>query len=310
MKKSIVITTINSPTEATVKFCQKKGWDVFIVGDLKTPHPEYRLLESKFSNVLYLDVEDQKKLYPQIGEVIGWNTIQRRNIGIIHAYNEGTEIFATVDDDNIPYDNWGRNLLVDKTVEVDLYESENGVFDPLSVTQSGNYLWHRGYPIDLLRTRHLVNYKGKTQRKVLVQADLWDGDPDIDAITRLIHRPIVKYQIESPYCSSNISPFNSQNTFLSRKVIPYYSVLPFIGRMDDIWGGYILQHYFPDSVVYCPSSVYQDRNEQDLVKNLENEILGYRKTYEFLNDLPNFINYLPEKSRSFWNLYRKQFSEK
>ena len=46
------------------------------------------------------------------------------------------------------------------------------------------------------------------------------------------------------------------------------------------------------------------------IEDLENEILGYRKTYEFLNDLPNFINYLPEKSRSFWNLYRKQFSEK
>ena len=52
---------------------------------------------------------------------------------------------------------------------------------------------------------------------------------------------------------------------------PYYAVLPYVGRMDDIWGSYILQHYFPNSVVYKKASVYQDRNVQDLITNLENK---------------------------------------
>jgi len=77
--------------------------------------------------------------------------------------------------------------------------------------------------------------------------------------------------------------------------------------MDDIWGGYILQHYFPDSVVYTPPSVYQARNEQDLVTNLQNEVIGYRNTFKLLNDLSNYSAYLPEKALNYWNVYRKYF---
>jgi hypothetical protein len=142
---------------------------------------------------------------------------------------------------------------------------------------------------------------------VLVQADFWDGDPDIDALCRLSKKPIVKFNEFNPFCSNQVSPFNSQNTFLSRKVIPYYSVLPHIGRMDDIWGSYILQNYFPNSVIYCKPSVYQDRNVQDLITNLEKEIIGYRKTFDLLNDLENYQNYLPSESNKFWETYKKQF---
>ena len=64
--------------------------------------------------------------------------------------------------------------------------------------------------------------------------------------------------------------------FMAREVIPYYAVFPHVGRMDDIWGGYVAQLKFPQSVVYNKASVYQDRNVQDLVTNLEKEIIGYR----------------------------------
>jgi hypothetical protein len=295
MKKIIVTTTINEPTEATIKFAeisQRDNWTFIIVGDTKTPHEKYYELEKKYTNVKYFSPEEQEIKYKEISDIIGWKTIQRRNIGFIEAYNMGADVLATVDDDNIPYDNWGFSY-IGKEIEIDLYEPELNVFDPLSVTKD-NYIWHRGYPIEYLQKRHRVEYKGKIKRKVLIQADLWDGDPDIDAMARLTFKPIVKYSdINSPYCSNKIAPFNSQNTFLSREVIPYYAVLPFVGRMDDIWGGYIVQHYFPDSVIYAPASVYQDRNVQDLITNLEKEIIGYRNTLSLINNLLNF-----EKGRS------------
>ena len=56
-------------------------------------------------------------------------------------------------------------------------------------------------------------------------------------------------------------------------MLPYYAVLPFVGRMDDIWGGYLLQARFPDCVVYGPPTVYQARNEHDLVRDLEGEMI-------------------------------------
>lgn len=201
----------------------------------------------------------------------------------------------------------GEKLLINQTIDADCYTSKNKVFDPLSITKS-NYLWHRGYPIQLLDSRKNVKKMGKVKRKVLVQADLWEGDPDVDAIARLAFKPMVTYkEIKGPYCSNQISPFNSQNTFFSREVIPYYAVLPFVGRMDDIWGGYILQHYFPKSLIYNVASVYQDRNKQDLITNLEKEIIGYRNSLNFINDLSCYEKYLPEETKRFFDIYRKSF---
>jgi len=310
MKKFIVTTTINQPTKATLKFAEiadRDDWTFMVVGDTKTPHEEYIALEKKHNNVIYLSPKMQEEKYKEISDIIGWRTIQRRNIGFIFAYHMGADVLATVDDDNIPYDNWGQNLYVGKTIDVDLYEPELNVFDPLSITKD-NYIWHRGYPIEYLQKRHRVEYKGKTKRKVLVQADLWDGDPDIDAMARLTYKPIVKYSdITEPYCSNAIAPFNSQNTFLAREVIPFYSVLPFTGRMDDIWGSYVLQHYFPNSVIYSPASVYQDRNVQDLITNLEKEIIGYRDTLQLINNLTYLDKVIPQKTLEYYKIYKKQF---
>jgi hypothetical protein len=256
-----------------------------------------------------MDPETQEKKYKALSDKIGWKSIQRRNIGFVEAYNMGADIVATVDDDNIPYESWGKDILVGKEVEIDMYAPTVEVFDPLSVTKT-NQVWHRGYPIQLLKERFLVKSAGKGKRKVLVQADLWDGDPDIDAIARLTFKPMVKYdEIKGPYGSDTISPFNSQNTFLAREVIPYYAVIPHVGRMDDIWGGYIMQKYFPKSVVYNKASVFQDRNVQDLITNLEKEVIGYRNTQKLVNDLENYESFLPKEALEFWKTYREQFKK-
>ena len=301
MNKYIVTTTINPPTLATIKYSRKEDWTLIVVGDTKTPHYEYENL-----NCIYLSPEYQEKTYPELSDTIGWKSIQRRNIGFVEAYNRGADIVATVDDDNIPYDSWGTNVVVGETVEIDFYDTHLGVFDPLSVTEH-NQVWHRGYPIELVPFRKEVTYGGKLKRKVLVQSDLWDGDPDIDAMARLSIKPTVKFGVQDAYGSTSISPFNSQNTFLARDVIPYYSVFPHVGRMDDIWGGYVLQYYFPNSVIYNKASVFQDRNVQDLITNLEKEIMGYRKTSELIRSLPDWQSIVPKETLAYWDAYRRCF---
>jgi hypothetical protein len=269
------------------------------VGDLATPHEEYKQI-----NCVYIDPYNQETKYKDLSDAIGWKSIQRRNIGFVEAWRMGADIVATVDDDNIPYDGWGEDLLLGREIEVDCWKSDNGVFDPLSIIAEGQ-LWHRGYPIQLIETKNKTSYLGKIKKRFLVQADLWNGDPDIDAMARIVLRPEVNFPSDlKPYCSVNISPFNSQNTFLSREILPFYSVLPFVGRMDDIWGGYILQHYFPGCVVYNKASVYQKRNEQNLVTNLENEIIGYNETENFITDLSNYDKYLPFATKKFVKEYR------
>ncbi len=307
--KFIVTTTIYPPSIATKRFCAMQDWQVIIVGDHKTPHEQYEKLDC-----IYLHPDEQKAKYPELSAAIGWNSIQRRNIGFVEAYRRGAEVMATVDDDNIPHDDWGTDLYVGQTVEADLYEPADDVFDPLSVTKS-NHLWHRGFPLEYLGRKNDVAAKGSIKRKVLIQADLWNGDPDVDAMARLVHRPEVTYdEITRPFCSNRISPFNSQNTFLAREVIPFYVVFPHVGRMDDIWGSYFVQTLFPDSLIYNRASVYQDRNEQDLITNLENEIMGYRQTLQRVQEWqkqpagPSSRPLgIPDQALRFWDAYRGCF---
>lgn len=299
MKKIIVTTTINEPTEALIKFSKMQDWDLIVVGDIKTPHDKYKNI-----NCLYLHPDEQEKKYKELSDSLGWKTIQRRNIGFVEAYNLGADIIATVDDDNIPYDDWGKNLYVNQTINVDTYETKTEIADPLSVTNN-NDLWHRGFPLELLKEKNFVEYLGKRKKEVLIQADLWDGDPDVDAICRLSKKPIVKFDTKEPFCFTKISPFNSQNTFLSRKIIPFYMMIPFVGRMDDIWGAYIVQKKFSDNLIFNKATVYQQRNVQDLVKNLENEIIGYRNTLKFLKEGYN----MPIEAEKSFQIYRKQFGE-
>lgn len=298
----IVTTTINSPTKATLEFI-KKGYPIIVVGDLKTPHNEYE----KLQNVIYLHPEYQKETYSELSDIIGWKSIQRRNIGFVEAYKRGYEIVATVDDDNIPYENWGKDLLINKEIEVDLFDTTHDFFDPLSATNC-NDIWHRGYPIELVPTRNCT-YLGKTKIKPLIQADLWDGDPDIDAICRLSKKPTVKFQNINPFTSNKLMPFNSQNTFIHRSILPYYMVIPHIGRMDDIWGSYILQEITKCSIVFNQSSVYQERNMQCLVTNLEKEIIGYKNTHKLLKDITNWKNYLPLEALNAFKVYVKTMTE-
>lgn len=310
--KFIVTTTINSPTKATIKYCKlakEKNWKLIIVGDTKTPHEQYKSLTKEFGNCIeYLEPERQSEEYKEISDLIGWKTIQRRNIGFLHANKNGAEIVATVDDDNIPYDNWGDEILLNKEVEVDVYKNTSvDVFDPLSVTNHKN-LWHRGYPIEYLQNKNDVLYLGKRKIIPLIQADLWDGDPDIDAMARLSLKPMVKFDVVSPFASSQISPFNSQNTFIHIDALKYYAVWPYVGRMDDIWGGYYLQSVLgPYRLIYNKATVYQDRNEQDLVKNLENEVIGYRNTLNFVKDINIKKSYIPDETKKFLDLYFNKF---
>lgn len=306
MNKFIVTTTINPPTEALekyIKFQETKGWKLIVVGDLKTPHDEHRS-----GLYQYMTPADQAEAYGELSEVIGWNSISRRSIGIVEAYKQGADVIATVDDDNIPYDDWSDDLYVGQTVEIDLFKRDLHVFDPLSVTHN-SHLWHRGYPIEYLNQRHDGSWVGTEKRYVKVQADLWNGDPDIDAICRITFSPEVWFNVDKPYGARDaFSPFNSQNTFLSREVIPDYMLFPRTGRMDDIWASYVLESRHPNSVIYNRASVFQKRNPHDLTVDLENEMLGYKYSKKLLDRLYSGSDYrdlLPEPTRKFEAAYRK-----
>ena len=302
MKKYIISTTINPPTKAIKKFDNLKGWNLIVSGDLKTPS------NYKLKNGVYLSPKDQEKISKKLSDLIGWNCIQRRNFAMILAFKKGAEIIATVDDDNIPLSNWEENLIIDKKIKVKKYITKEEAFDPISVTNH-NHLWHRGFPLQILKNKNKKKKIIETNSNFDIQADFWNGDPDIDAICRMEYAPECNFKKSVfPFTSNKPSPFNSQNTFLKREVIRHYFLFPHIGRMDDIWASYYVEAK-GYKVLYKKPSVYQRRNLHDLTKDMKKEFIGYENNLNLirrLNKSPNNIkDFLPAKSWQAFKLYQR-----
>ncbi len=303
MKKIIVTTTINHPTEAIEKFDKMEDWDLVVIGDLKTP-TNYKLKKGK-----YYDPSFQEKYDKKLSDAIGWNCIQRRNFGLLIAKEMGADVVALVDDDNIPLSNWGKNLFIGNDVDVNYYDIDDVAFDPIGATNYPN-LWHRGFPLQILGKRKYPSPTLKNLR-VDIQADFWNGDPDIDAICRMEHAPECTFNSKYfPMASNKIAPFNSQNTFISKNILKNYFLFPHIGRMDDIWAAYYVQSKGAN-VIFCEPSVYQSSNPHDLTKDMKLEYLGYENNLEIVKKSPSnpefILTLLPDKSILAFNLYKEHF---
>jgi hypothetical protein len=306
MNNVIVTTTINPPTKAIEAFQAMQDWNLVVIGDKKTP-ANYHLERG-----IYVTPEEQEKYDRDLSDAIGWNCIQRRNFGFLWAKDMQADLVAVVDDDNIPLDGWGRNLFVGKEIEVNYYETDLPAFDPVGATNHRS-LWHRGYPLQLLPKR---DYRRKARQRVLVdiQADFWNGDPDIDAICRMEHSPECCFDPACfPMASNKISPFNSQNTFFRGNFLQDYFLFPHVGRMDDIWASYYVQAKGM-RVVYGRASVYQQRNSHDLIRDMQGEYLGYEINLRLVQDLASdpesIMAYLPGRAARAFQLYRRHFADR
>ena len=302
-ERVIVTTTVNPPTKAVQLFDSLAVWHLIVVGDLKTPS-DYSL-----TNGTYLSPADQEKIDKELSDLIGWNCIQRRNFGSLLAHQMDAEIVALVDDDNVPYPSWGVDVFVGREVEANLYATSLPAFDPVGAT---NYphLWHRGYPLQLLPQR---DYSTCARRAVRadVQADFWDGDPDVDAFCRMQYAPDCRFDSDCfPIAADVISPFNSQNTFLSAEWLQHYFVFPHVGRMDDIWASYYVQAKGA-KVVFGKPSVVQERNPHDLVLDMKREYLGYEHNLSIVeavaDDPDALFRFLPKETLAAFDRYRSHF---
>jgi hypothetical protein len=279
-------------------------WTLVVIGDKKTPKG-YQL-----KNGIYVSPEEQEKYDPDLSAAIGWNCIQRRNFGLLWAHALQADIVAVVDDDNIPYVGWGENLLIDRSTAVNYFENDLPAFDPVGATNE-KHLWHRGYPLQLIPQR---NYQKVSKKQITadVQADFWDGDPDIDAVCRMIYAPECKFEPAFfPLGSDKIAPFNSQNTFIKAGWLADYFLFPHVGRMDDIWAAYYIQAKGA-KVVFNKASVYQRRNVHNLVVDMKREYLGYENNLDIVTKIIEqpeiIISYLPEASQRAFQLYRRHFN--
>lgn len=310
MSNKYICTTTIYPVDigSLEQFDNMSGWTLIVAGDLKTPK------DFKLKNGIYLSPEDQVKIDPILSDVIGWNCIQRRNFAFLMAGKMNCDIGASIDQDNLPLENWGKDIFVGNEVEGSEIKCSSEVFDPLGATINYSHLWHRGFPLELVSSRHTNQLRGfgKSKTKIDIQSNFWDGSPDIDAFQRITLNPECRFDPRDfPFWSDKISPFNSQNTIFTKEVLSKYFMFPFVSRMDDIWNSYYIQAKYGFKVGYFEPTVYQERNPQNLIKNLEGEYVGYSHVYNLIKDIlidPERIwKYMPERTKFAYDLYRKHF---
>lgn len=299
--RALVTTTINVPT-GLAKWRETLDYDgnredmIFVVGDLKSPHEEIRTFLASLpgGSAMNVYLEPDAQLAWGSSNVIGWNCIQRRNIGFLEAMTFKPNIIFTVDDDNVPlhasYANVASDLLYG-THDHDgrVISSPTGWYN---VTKSLG-LFHRGFPhSERANPREVADFTYNTPESVGVVASFWTGAPDIDAIERICCDPEVNEFMlpEGPWFLSpkTWSPFNSQATSFLAWLVPSMLMLPGVGRFDDIWASYITRHvmdHFGMYVAHGTPNVHQDRNPHDNITDLKAEMFGYEYNDRFIDDV-------------------------
>jgi len=307
MKVTIVTTTINIPRlllqyAENARYYGHKDVDFVVIGDRKSPAgtAEFCQTVAQYYPCSYLDIPAQQKYlvrFPELWTHLRFDSIQRRNVGMLLAYENSADVVVTIDDDNfvLSQDFFGLHSVVGTVRELPTYGSTSGFFDVCSFLEAedGVRFYHRGYPQKQRwkESGFLSTYRHR--RRVAVNAGFWLDNPDIDALTRMERQPVVRgYKANWP---GNIalhpgtwSPFNSQNTALMRELLPAYFLSPYIGRYDDIWASYIIARiaqHMGDVISFGDPLIRQERNPHDLWNDLDVERNGMILTDDFCEAL-------------------------
>lgn len=294
---AIVSTSVNDLPSAYRAWAeQSQDVTLIVAGDLNTPSTMADYVRDLGG--VYLTPGEQASQWPALSQHVGWRTIQRRNFAILHALELDATHVLTVDDDNAPT---SAGYVTEALQRFDHIPSHtlravgrDHVFDP-GVMCYPSFPPARGLPYDLDRneTRRCMKLQDDVSLDVGVVAGMVLGDPDIDAMERMINNPRVqKIQGSRLLPPGMYAPLNSQCTTWTARVAPLMAVLPGVGRMDDIWGGYIAQWIMGQygvSILYGPPMVAQRRNEHDLVCDVEAEIIGYRYSGELIKRLRSMV---------------------
>jgi len=276
--RALVITTVNSPTKALRLLAE--GADAhqmpfIVVGDVKTPE------DFELEHAEYLSIAEQAKRFPSFCRVLPTRHYTRKNVGYLAAIDQGAMEIQETDDDNMPRAGFWGPLPDDFEVDAIQADSSCAWFNVYSLfTDAG--IWPRGFPLQFLRApaAQRRDISARTSRGLILQG-LANGNPDVDAVYRLTQQLPVDFRTRKPVLlSAGVwCPFNSQNTIFRREVFPLLYLPSHCSfRMTDIWRSLVAQRCLwetGEGVVFQSATVYQERNEHDLLRDFADEVPGY-----------------------------------
>jgi hypothetical protein len=307
---ALITTTINIPTVLSLYRRHGFGVPMFVAGDKKTRVQAAEYCSSLPGVVRYLSPDSQRQW--KCSELLGWNTITRRNIALLEAIRSGADVIVTCDDDNIPLD---RLYFADfdSLFAEDfsgLKVGGNGTwFDPgqWQFPHDGKPVVQRGFPQDV-SSRAKIGYA--TGVKIGLAQGVILGDPDTSAVDRMSQHPLVHTVSELFHAGFVVgndtwTVCNTQNTAVLSKFAPALLCCPQFGRYDDIFASLICQRIMREEgyhVHFGKPFVWQQRNQHDLVQDLKAEMFGMEHIVELAEALDAIILPKNERMRAVYHL--------
>ena len=306
---ALIITSISTPENKILQDYAQKAFDrqmqYIVVGDEASPD------NFNIKGCEFLSLKTQSSLGFELSKLLPKRHYARKNLGYLKAMKDGVDIIIETDDDNYAKEDfWNERK---KIIPANLYE-DRGWLNVYKLFTESN-IWPRGFSIE-----HINNIPENSSIdkncNCLIQQGLADENPDVDAIYRMILPLPFNFNTGKNVAlgKNTWCPFNSQNTTWFKEVfllmyLPSYCSF----RMTDIWRSFVAQRICWENdfnILFHNATVWQERNDHNLLKDFNDEIPGYSnnnyiiKELEALN-LKKGVEYIPDNLLSCYNLYTK-----
>jgi hypothetical protein len=274
-KIALIVTSI-APPNAVLKTlaegCLEQGFEFIVIGDVPSP-PDFKLEGCRFYGLA-----EQRELRFRFARECPTRHYARKNIGYLLAMREGVSVIIETDDDNLPAEGFWQERSRRQTVG---QVERAGWVNVYRYFTEAN-IWPRGLPLDRIQTA-IPEFESLAQAEVdcPIQQGLADENPDVDAIYRLALPLPQSFRKDRRVAllSGSWSPFNSQNTTWWRDAFPLLYLPAYCSfRMTDIWRSFVAQRiaWANDwGVLFHEPTVWQERNEHNLMRDFKDEVPGY-----------------------------------
>jgi hypothetical protein len=286
MKKTLIITSIaNDKHPILNQFaidCKNKNIDYIVIGDTKSP------AEFQLEGCDFWSVDRQQTLPFDLAKITPTRHYSRKNLGYLLAIKNGSDELVETDDDNIPREEFWSP----KQREVKSHVFENAGWVNVYHYFTKNMIWPRGFPLEELQKKQIDLSTLKMEAvNCPIQQGLADENPDVDAVYRLTYPLPLNFELKERLAlgKNAWSPFNSQNTYWFKEAFALMYLPSYCSfRMTDIWRSYVAQRIAWEcgwSILYHEPTVWQERNEHNLMKDFEDEIPGYSNNFNICKEL-------------------------
>jgi len=273
---ALVVTSISKPNSVLQSLARGSlahQVRFIIIGDSKSPQ-DFALAGSEFYNL-----EKQRSLPYAYAQICPEKSYTRKNIGYLLAISGGAPFIVETDDDNVPREEFWTSR--DSLVTGDFIGDQGWVNAYHYFSDTGIY--PRGFPLELVRAPSVVEPPRTESRQLHcpIQQGLADDNPDVDAIYRMLFPLPMQFRQDRPLIlgAHRWCPFNSQNTTTFREAYPLlYLPAHCSFRMTDIWRSYVAQRILWTcgwNLSFHSATVYQERNEHNLLRDFADEVPGY-----------------------------------